>query len=995
MDGLLVALFQEDSILPTVVFVSEACLLDPRSGAAHSARAMLKVLAAAGFTCHAITLNMCDGAQDYPLVEIDHRLDPAQAEGEWINIQDDGLSHHILVTHSTRHESLRPWNLRDYLAGGEDLLKQLSPDLVLTYSSDLLRPLLVQAQRMGARTVFYLANASYAALEGFSFKFIDEIITPSQILADFYRDKMNIAAVVVGDLVDCHFDGRQNLDPARIASRKSRYVTMINPDPAKGGLLFINLAAQGVSQMPDVKFRAVESRWGKAEWTARGADLSLLGNTEWHPGTRDMAKIYGEAALLLVPSLWFEPSARVIAEALLAGVPVLAMRRGGIPEQLNEGGFLFDLPQTMADNFFATPPAETLGKWGHFIKVLMEDDRLYADAVKLALQAAERHQPAVRAAHVVRVFQDFLAKGPLAHIGANDQLRERLAAQRERYRKALDHANASVEGEFTSIEAAQDRRDDYYAAVVSLSLSQPVMREALEAVKSNEIEKARLILEQYLRIMPEDITAIGLLAGLAEQEGLDHEARRLMERVVELAPGFVPGQQQLLGYLRNSRDAEAALLNSFALLERAPNQPRYLALHAGLLVSANRFHEAIQVYEACFARYEGSVQDWMQYALALKTIGFQEKAIAAYRTAIARAPGHGRAWHALANMKLAVFSDEDIAQMRQQLAHHDLSDEDRYNIHFALGKGLEDQKFYAASFESYAAANSIRHGQSKFDITQLEDYVTQAKEHYSAAFFDARKGYGAASDAPVFIVGLHRSGSTLIEQILASHSQIEGTRELPNMMRIARNFGVLNARHDTMRFNAGLLQSLASVEAQGLGQRYLESTLAERKSDRPYFIDKMPGNWLYTGFIHLLLPKAKIIDVRRKPMAAGFALFKMNFGRGVDHSYDQENIARYYRAYADLMAHFDEVLPGRVHHVQYEALVENTEAEVRRLIDYCGLPFEDQCLRYWETKRAIQTPSSEQVRQPIFTGAVDHWQNYAEWLEPMRVAFGDLVGKPE
>lgn len=981
--------------MPTVVFVSEACLLDARSGAAQSARAMLKALAGAGFECHAITMNLCDGAREFPLAEIDSRFDPATCEGQWVEIADDCLTQHIFVTHSTRHQSLRPWSLRDYLSGAGERIKALAPDLVLTYSSEFLRPLLVQAQRMGARTVFYLANPSYANREGFSFRFVDEIITPSQTLAEFYREKLGLSPVVVGDLVDNHFDGRQNLVPTRIADRKARYVTMINPDPAKGGLFFINLAAQGLSQTPDVKFRAVESRWGRAEWSARGADLSPLVNTDWHPNTRDMAKIYSEAALLLVPSLWFEASARVVAEALLAGVPVLAMRSGGIPEQLNDGGLLFDMPQAMAENHFAPPPAEDLQKWGQFIKVLMEDDALYTRAVKLALKAGEKHLPATRAAHVVQVFQAFAAKPALASIGTDEKALQSLASQRDRMRRALEAANALVEQQPDGGLSDAPQSDEAYDEVLKRSLSQPAMREALAAIKDKDNAKARTILEQYLRILPEDISALGLLATVAEQEDREDEALRLMERVVELAPGFMPGQHQLLSYLRHSGNSEAALRQSFTLIERAPNQPRYLALHAGLMVSANRFAEAIKVYEACFARYEGGVQDWMQYALALKTLGHQDEAIRSYRTAIARAPGHGAAWHALSNMKLAVFSEEDIAQMRQQLVRDDLRDEDRYNIHFTLGKALEDQKSYAGSFEHYAAANRIRHDQSQFDIARLEDYVAEAKEQFSSAFFAERADFGAPSGAPIFIVGLHRAGSTLTEQMLASHSQIEGSRELPDMLRIGRDFGGIGPRGQGNRLNSALLHNLTAYEAQRLGQRYLETTQSERKTARPYFIDKMPGNWMYTGLIHLILPKAKIIDIRRKPMAAGFALFKMNFGKGVDHSYDQEDIARYYRAYVDLMAHFDEVLPGRVHHIQYEALVENTEAEIRRLIDYCGLPFEEGCLRYWETERAIQTPSSEQVRQPIFKTAVEQWRHYEPWLGPMREAFGQTLAEPE
>lgn len=262
---------------------------------------------------------------------------------------------------------------------------------------------------------------------------------------------------------------------------------------------------------------------------------------------------------------------------------------------------------------------------------------------------------------------------------------------------------------------------------------------------------------------------------------------------------------------------------------------------------------------------------------------------------------------------------------------------------------------------------------------------------FTTDFLDERKDFGHKAADPIFVLGMHRAGSTLTEQILASHSQIEGTRELPNMLQIGRYFGGLSASGQERSFVTDLVCDLSLEEAADLGRMYLDLSRPERFTERPYFIDKMPANWMYTGLIHLMLPNAKIIDIRRKPMAAGFALFKMNFGRGVDHSYDQEDIARYYCAYADLMAHFDDVLPGRVHHIQYETLVENTEAEINRLIDYCDLPLEEGCLHYWETERAIQTPSSEQVRQPIFKGAVEQWRNYADWLGPMRAAFGDLL----
>jgi hypothetical protein len=338
-------------------------------------------------------------------------------------------------------------------------------------------------------------------------------------------------------------------------------------------------------------------------------------------------------------------------------------------------------------------------------------------------------------------------------------------------------------------------------------------------------------------------------------------------------------------------------------------------------------------------------------------------------------------------MKLAVFTPADVAQMKRQLARDDLQAEDLLNLHFALGKALEDSREFESSFTHYASANRLRRSQSDYDIGQLEDYVAQSKAFFTPAFFADRAGLGHSAQDPVFVLGLHRAGSTLVEQMLASHSRVEGTRELPYVLRLGRDFGGSGLRGQGEIFNGALLADLSGPELAQLGRHYLTLSASDRHTQRPLFVDKMPGNWMHTGLIHLMLPNAKIIDIRRQPMAAGFALFKMNFGRGVDHSYDQKDIARYYRAYADLMAHVDTVLPGRVHRIQYDNLVENTETEIRRLMAYCGLPFEDNCLRYWETERAVQTPSSEQVRQPIFSSAVAQWRNYADWLAPMQEVF--------
>lgn len=971
--------------MPKILFLSESCLLDRKSGAAHSALAMLHALAAAGWQARAVTLNGCDGDAEAGLQTVDATLDPSRHAGERVVVADGAVRHDVLVAHSTRLQALRPWELRAFHELARDVLVQWQPDVVLSYCSPLSYPLLARAQRLGARTVFYLASGEYVRNAQASVPAVDELLVPSQAMADLLRAQRGLAARVLRNVVTRPFDGRRNLAPARVTARRERYVTLVNPEPAKGGLFFINLALQAAALVPGLRFRAVESRWGRADWARLGLAPDALDRIDWLPPTDDMARVYDEAALLLVPSLGLEASGRVIAEALLAGVPVLAMRSGGIPEQLGAGGFLFDVPEALARDPLAAPTAADLRPWVDYLRVLMSFDDLYTRAVEAALRAAQACEPAERAARVVQAFEDVLAQPPAPVAGADAELRAALAAQRERLNVEREAINAQVEAGEMSAGAAL--LDTPYAALLKHSLAQPAVREALGAVQARDWPRARQILDAYLRLLPEDLTALSLLAEVADAQAHEHEARELLERLVALAPGFVQGQQRLVALLQRTGEAEAALAHSFALLERAPQQPRYLALHAGLLVAARRFDEAIRVYEACFRRQPGSVHDWMQYGHALKTLGRQDEAVAAYRRAAQLAPEHGAAWHALSNTKLALFTAEDVALMQAQLARPALAEADRSNLHFALGKAYEDRQAWETSFTHYAQANGIRRRQSDYDIARLEDYVAQAKEVFTREFFAARAGQGEPAGDPVFVLGLHRAGSTLVEQILASHSQVEGTRELPYLLRLGRDFGGTGGRVQPHGLNAGLLAELGGDEWARLGRQYLAWCTPERRSARPQFVDKMPPNWMHVGLIHLMLPNAKIIDIRRAPMAAGFALFKMNFGQGVEHSYDQADIARYYRAYADLMAHFDAVLPGRVHHIRYETLVDDTEAEIRRLIAYCGLPFEDGCLRYWETERAIQTPSSEQVRQPIFRTAVEQWRHYAPWLGPMQEAF--------
>jgi tetratricopeptide (TPR) repeat protein len=370
-------------------------------------------------------------------------------------------------------------------------------------------------------------------------------------------------------------------------------------------------------------------------------------------------------------------------------------------------------------------------------------------------------------------------------------------------------------------------------------------------------------------------------------------------------------------------------------------------------------------------------------------VGRSAEAVEAYRRAIALAPGLGDAWWSLANLKVAPLSAEDEAAMQAQLGRSDLADEDRLHLHYALGKALEDRKAFAPSFEHYAAGARVRRRLVPFDWKAEAGLADRSMTLFTPAFFQARSNGGSPSKDPIFVVGLPRSGSTLVEQILASHSQVEGVMELPDIGIIADK--LLSEAGGGREAYPGLLARLSPDERTALGETYLRRTRIHRKTGRPLFIDKMPNNFRHLGLIRLILPKAKVIDVRRHPMAVGFSAFKQHFNQGQGFSYDLRDIGRYYRDYVALMDRVDEALPDWVCRVIYDDLVADTEAQVRRLLDHCGLPFEAGCLRFWETDRAVRTVSSEQVRRPIFRDGLDQWRSYETQLQPLADALGDVV----
>src|SRR3546814_917687 len=350
----------------------------------------------------------------------------------------------------------------------------------------------------------------------------------------------------------------------------------------------------------------------------------------------------------------------------------------------------------------------------------------------------------------------------------------------------------------------------------------------------------------------------------------------------------------------------------------------------------------------------------MSYGHVFKTVGRQQDSVAAYRRGLEIAPGLGEIWWSLANLKTVKLGEGDIAAMTSALERTDVSPDDGFHLHFALGKALEDAGEAERSFRHYSDGNRLRRAMIDYDPTDISDHVRRCEEVFTAPFFAARRGLGCPSPDPIFIVGMPRAGSTLVEQILASHPQVEGTMELPDITALARRLGGRKLKGEESVYPE-CLGDLTADDLSSLGEEYLERTRVQRKTDRPFFIDKMPNNWAHVGFIHLILPNARVVDVRRHPLDCCFSNFKQHFARGQGFSYDQAELGRYYSDYVGLLRHFDEALPGRVHRVFYERMVADPETEVRRLLDHLGLEFDPACLRFYENERAVRTASSEQV----------------------------------
>lgn len=531
--------------------------------------------------------------------------------------------------------------------------------------------------------------------------------------------------------------------------------------------------------------------------------------------------------------------------------------------------------------------------------------------------------------------------------------------------------------------------DAAYAQGIRASTRDPELLHAANALVAGDLAVAEPILRARLKRAPTDVAAIRMLAELASRLGRYGDAEKLLARALELAPGFRPARHNYALVLHRQNRAGDALQQIDMLMADEPDNSGLANLKAAVLGRIGEFGDALELYDRVLASQPAQPKVWMSYGHALKTVGRQSDAVDAYRRAITLEPGMGEAWWSLANLKRVSFDVDDRSAMRAALGT-EISHEDRFHLLFALGKAEEDAGDHAASFADYAEGNRLRRAMVRYDAAEIEAHVARSAALFTPEFFARRAGWGCPAADPVFILGMPRAGSTLIEQILSSHSQVEGTMELPDIPQLASRIGGRKLRSESSAY-PDALADLSAEECAALGEEYLERTRIQRKTDAPFFIDKMPNNFLHVGLIRLILPNARIIDARRHPLACCFSNFKQHFARGQAFSYDLAELGGYYRQYTQAMAHFDVVQPGAVHRVFYEAVVADLETEARRLLDCLGLPFEAGCLSYYTSDRAVRTASSEQVREPIFRQGLDQWRHFEPWLGPLKQALGPAL----
>ena len=509
-------------------------------------------------------------------------------------------------------------------------------------------------------------------------------------------------------------------------------------------------------------------------------------------------------------------------------------------------------------------------------------------------------------------------------------------------------------------------------------------------IHEGRIFRAEEIARAYLLKHPKDTEGMRLLADIGSRLGVHEDADFLLETAIELEPDNLQLRIDYIQVLRKRQKFAAALAQAKVLLDRDSHSPVFQSLFAIESMQAGNYATALSAFDRVLAKLPNDPATLTSKGHALKTYGKSDDAVDAYKRALAADPMHGDAWYALANLKTYPFSDDELTAMQNAQNDSRLSFMSRVHIAFALGKAQEDRRDYDASFNNYARGNALKQKQTRYTTAQMLEEFDAQKHHCTEALFESQSGKGCDAPDPIFIVGLPRAGSTLIEQILASHSQVDGTLELPNILSLAHQLRGRKQVTERDRYPR-ILHDLPAEELAQLGRAYIENTQIHRQG-APFFTDKMPNNFRHIGLIHLILPNAKIIDARRNPMDCCWSGFKQLFAEGQEFTYGLDDIGQYYRAYIDLMEHWNSVLPeGRILRVQHEDVLDDLEGQVARILNYCELPFEEACVNFHQTERAVRTASSEQVRKPINRAGQGQWRPFSEHLEPLRQALGELL----
>jgi len=570
------------------------------------------------------------------------------------------------------------------------------------------------------------------------------------------------------------------------------------------------------------------------------------------------------------------------------------------------------------------------------------------------------------------------------------------SAARVAYRKAVMRNN-SLLASWQALE--QMSLDDYDQALFAETAEHRQRLAALPAellgvrnmISENKLYKAEQLCRSFLQKNPQHIEGMRLLADLGVRTGVLDDAEFILESAVEFDPENRFARFDYINVLYRRQKYAQSLAQAKLLLEADPDNPDYLIAYANQCVAVGNYEEALEIYDDLTAQVSKTPGLHLVHGHALKTVGRLDDAIAAYRNSYAAKIDFGDAYWSLANLKTYRFSEQEVKSMVAAEAAADTSIDDRVHLCFALGKHYEDRDDFAESADYYVRGNALKRDVLQYDAVAMTRQLQSQQQVCDTSLFAAKANAGHPSQDPIFIVGLPRAGSTLLEQILASHSMVDGTLELPNIPALAHRLDGRRFKNNDAQYPR-ILAELPNEKLQRFGEEFIADTQIHRHG-AAYFIDKMPNNFRHIGLIHLILPNAKIIDARRLPLACCFSGFKQLFATGQEFTYGLDDIGSYYSDYVELMDHWDEVLPGKVLRVQYEDVVNDLESQVQRILDYCELPFEEACLNFHKTERAVRTPSSEQVRQSIYTSGLEQWRNFEPWLDPLKNALGPVLSR--